>query len=291
MQGVAFALRPDRNFHLGGRSFYFFDFDDNIVHLDSRVILFHKNAELPNILLSSKEFVLVQDEIGKKGPYRDYLIDFNPEGGSFVNFRDQKFPLIKKLMGRKQIFAEDIKTAILLDRENRWQGPSWRCFLHAVVNQRPLALITARGHHVLTLKEGIRTMVQLGAIPREPDYLALYPVNHQIVRTELGDPNLELSVPELKRRALRQSVQKALKDYGYNPYHRFGMSDDDPENLNWIYKEMKCLKQEFPFLSFFVIETSRGRFIKHELSANLADDAQVLKAPFENLTFPAGDIG
>jgi hypothetical protein len=23
----------DRNFHLGGRSFYFFDFDDNVVYL------------------------------------------------------------------------------------------------------------------------------------------------------------------------------------------------------------------------------------------------------------------
>jgi hypothetical protein len=34
---------PDRNLHRGGRSFYFFDFDDNIAFLTTPLILFHKD--------------------------------------------------------------------------------------------------------------------------------------------------------------------------------------------------------------------------------------------------------
>ena len=35
----------DRNRHLGGRSFYFFDFDDNVAFLSTPIILFHSQTK------------------------------------------------------------------------------------------------------------------------------------------------------------------------------------------------------------------------------------------------------
>ena len=43
------------------------------------------------------------------------------------------------------------------------------------------------------------------------------------------------------------------------------MSDDDPRNIELIREEMSMLKQEFPEMKFFLIETQNGDFIKHEV--------------------------
>ena len=58
---------------------------------------------------------------------------------------------------------------------------------------------------------------------------------------------------------------RAFEQYGYSDHHRFGMSDDDPKNLNLIIDEMTLLKKEFPKICFFVIETFNNRFVKHEI--------------------------
>ena len=39
---IQFFRELDRNFHKGGRSFYFFDLDDNVLHLPSELVLFKK---------------------------------------------------------------------------------------------------------------------------------------------------------------------------------------------------------------------------------------------------------
>ena len=62
------------------------------------------------------------------------------------------------------------------------------------------------------------------------------------------------------------SVEKAIEKYGYSPHHRFGMSDDDPKNIQLVVEEMTRLKSSYPEMSFFMIETHKGDFIKHEIS-------------------------
>jgi hypothetical protein len=61
------------------------------------------------------------------------------------------------------------------------------------------------------------------------------------------------------------SVEQAIQTYGYSPHHRFGMSDDDPKNIELIAEEMTRLKARYPEMSFFMIETQHGNFIKHEI--------------------------
>lgn len=269
----------DRNFHLGGRSFYFFDFDDNIAHLTTPLVIFNKktNAET---LLSSQEWAQVQSMVGKPGPWQDYFIDLDERRGSFRHFRDHDYETLDKYGLNIQFFEQDLLQT-LQQPEWKWKGPSWDCFYHATFNQRPISLITARGHHPETLRRGIKSWVLEKILPHEPNFLSLFPVSRPEVRRSLGDASLSLSAAELKQRALCASVEKAFETYGYNPHHRFGVSDDDPKNIQMIFEELRRLKKKYPEVSFYLIETHEGQFIKHEVGLHHtestgADSAQQL---------------
>ena len=147
------------------------------------------------------------------------------------------------------------------------EGPSWNCFYHATFNKRPTSIITARGHHAKTIRDGIKQIVQKGHLPHDPNYLSIFPVSNPETRKQLGDSNLKSSVPDLKRSAIRESVDLALRKYGYSPHHRFGMSDDDPKNVEMITEEMRALKRKYPEMSFFVIQTIEGGYDKMEVKA------------------------
>ncbi|WP_413582351.1 hypothetical protein [Bdellovibrio sp. HCB288] len=261
--GINRSPEKDRNFHLGGRSFYFFDFDDNIAFLTTPLILFHKESRTEQ-MISSGDFAQYNSTIGKSGVYADFEIDFCDVTGTFRNFRDHSISDVEKLAGKRQVFVQDVAEALGFP-DFQWKGPSWECFYHATFNQRPLSVITARGHHPDTLKDGIKVFVQNKVLPLEPNYLSLYPVSHKPTRLLLGDTEYSEGTAELKQRAIRASVEKAIETYGYNAHHRFGMSDDDPKNIELIVQEMTRLKARFPEMSFFMIETQHGSFIKHEV--------------------------
>lgn len=261
--GIVRTPEQDRNYHVGGRSFYFFDFDDNIAFLSTPLILFHKISR-EQVKISSGDYAQFHHSIGKSGPFADYDIDFCDKTGTFKNFRDLDISAIEKLDGKKQVFVEDVAHALGFP-DFHWKGPSWDCFYHATFNQRPLSVITARGHHPETVKEGIKVFVQKRMLPIEPNYLSVYPVSHKETRINLGDHDLAQGTAELKQRAISASVEKAIALYGLNSHHRFGMSDDDPKNIQLIYEEMTRLKARFPEMSFFIIDTQNGEFVKHEV--------------------------
>lgn len=260
---IPHPIYKDRNFEKGGRSFYFFDFDDNVAYLTTPIVLFHKELK-HELSLTSGMYAQHHHRIGKEGDYQDYHLIFDDEIGSFKYFRDRDHNLLDRLMRKKQIFVKDLAEA-LGRPEFEWKGPAWDTFFHAVQNQRPLSLITARGHHPETIKEGLRLFVDKGFLGKEPNYHTIYPVSFPVIRRELGDEKLELSVADLKKRAIRRSVEQALDKYGCEVPHRFGMSDDDPKNIQLIVEEMALLKRDYPHLSFFVIETRHGVMIKGEI--------------------------
>lgn len=256
-------VENDRNFHLGGRSFYFFDFDDNVAYLSTPIVLFHKDSG-KEIFVSSGEFARENKRIGDNGQYQDYYMDFNDEFGSFRYFRDKDFGLLDKIVRKKQTFVQDIEKA-LNNPDYHWKAPSWECFYHATYNQRPISVITARGHNAETMIEGIKLMVNDGHLPHLPNFLSIYPVSNPETRIQLGDKDLKSNVAELKRSAIRESVEKAIQVYGYSPHHRFGMSDDDEKNIELITEEMKYLKRKYPEMSFFVIQTFEHSYVKREI--------------------------
>lgn len=255
----------DRNYSLGGRSFYFFDFDDNIAFLSTPLILFHKETGV-ELRVSSGEYAKIHPFIGCSGPYEKYETRLDDEIGTYRNFRDLPLSAIEKIEGKKQIFVEDLAEALGFP-DVQWKGPSWQCFYHATFNHRPLSVITARGHHPDTLKDGIRLLVEGRFLPHEPNYLSLYPVNYKPTRHFLGDKDLSMSAAELKQKAIRASVEKAIELYGYSPHHRFGMSDDDPKNIQLIAEEMTRLKAHYTEMSFFLIATHENNFVKYEITS------------------------
>lgn len=266
----------DRNLHLGGRSFYFFDFDDNVAFLTTPIILFHKVTG-QELKITSGEWAQEHFRVGREGIFSEYRVDFDDSTGSFKHFRDHSKEKLEGFGHERQTFIEDIAAALGFP-EFQWKGPSWSCFFHAAFNQRPVSVITARGHHPETIKSGIKHFVERGHLPLEPNYLSIFPVSHRDTRTLLGDHQFSLNTAELKQRAIRESVKKAIEVYGYSPHHRFGMSDDDPKNIQLIIDEMQRLKNEFPEMKFFMIETQNGQFVKHEVqvSGNLRSTSDIL---------------
>lgn len=262
--GISRVPEKDRNYHLGGRSFYFFDFDDNIAYLTTPLVIFHHKTN-EEVYLSSGDWAIYHTQIGRSGPYKEYEIRYDDKTGSFRYFRDHTVDELMALGKKRQIFLEDIEKALDLP-DLQWKGPSWECFYHATFNQRPVSLITARGHSPETIQHGIKEFVKKKVLPHEPNYLSLFPVSHVATRKELGDHSLSLSTSELKQKAIRASVEKAIAVYGYSPHHRFGMSEDDPKNIQMIVEELVRLKNDYPDMSFFMIETHGGQFAKHEIS-------------------------
>lgn len=257
--GIGRAPEPDRNFEKGGRSFYFFDLDDNVFFLSTPIFVFHKKTN-EEIALSSGEFAKHLSNIGKSGIYKDYIINPNDVEGSFRRFRDEDKPV------NLRSFCEDLQQAISKP-EFDWKGPSWHTFYHAAFNQRPVSLITARGHAPETIKEGIKYFVRDKHLPFEPNYLSLYPVSHPETQAQLSKGR-SMSTAELKLHAVIESVEMAMKTYGLNPHHRFGMSDDDAKNLELIHKAMLILKHKYPDNSFFVIHTRDADYVKEEVFLN-----------------------
>lgn len=263
--GVPRLPEADRNLHLGGRSFYFFDFDDNVAFLTTPLVLFHKSTRVERVI-SSEVFAQEHGRIGKSGPFADYEIDWDDRSGTFRNFRDHSDEELLRLGRDRQVFLHDVAHALGL-ADFVWKGPSWETFYHATFNQRPIAVITARGHHPETIAAGIDLFRQAGHLPASPNFLAIYPVNHPDTRRSLGDLTLSQGTAELKQAAIRAAVERALAQYGPSPHHRFGMSDDDPKNLQLITEEMARLKSNYPSMGFFTIETTGHRFEKREILA------------------------
>lgn len=251
---------PDRNAQHGGRSFYFFDFDDNVMFLTTRIFLFRRDngAELA---LSTREFARISKAVGRAGPWADFVLDQDDRTGSFRRFRDFE---PREQAGRPQPFIEDLE-ATLARGDPWWRGPSWPLFDHAVFNQRPIAIITARGHHPDTIRAGIDLLWRAGHLSAQPNYLGIYPVSNREVRAALGDPTASRPVPELKRAAIEAAVDEAMRRYGVNPHHRFGMSDDDPHNVELCLAAMAGLKRRHPDNAFFVIDTSQRPVLKTEV--------------------------
>jgi hypothetical protein len=271
---------PDRNFAKGGRSFYFFDFDDNVLSLPTPLFLFHKHTGEEKSF-STREFAQIGEQIGKEGLWRDYEIRLCDQTGSFRRFRHRQLNLIQRLFRRRQPLIEDL-LKVLPQNQYDWRGPSWNFFWHAVHNERPLSIITARGHRPETLQEAISVLKKHGHLSRDPNYLSVFPVSHRDIRAQLGDREFKWHASKLKQEAIKFSVQEAFKIYGFNPNHRFGMSDDDPVNIRLIIEAMQDLKRQYPDNSFYVIDTHGGRLLKQEI---LMDSVQNLDPLDDQLGF------
>jgi len=249
-------------------SFYFFDLDDNTLFLETPIFIRNTgNGDTQKV--STTDFASIRTQLGQQGPWKD----FETFEGTYSHFRD--IPAGQLGPGQKQYLVQDIEEAIA-GPESKWQAPSWRLFVYACEQQRPLSIVTARGHSRETIKAGVRVLFDHGLIKKEPNYLTIYAVGNPDIQAELLDSLTDeggkarvsaLTDPTsaLKRIAIRNTVDKALEVYGKEPPHRFGMSDDDPKNVDLIIKAMCDCKKKYLDKRFFVIDTHLGEMVKLEV--------------------------
>jgi hypothetical protein len=235
------------------KSFYFFDIDDNLLILPT--VLYLWNAETGKEQeISSAQYAAVQPDLGRPGLWHAWAA----RAQTFRDFRDTPGTATQD-----QPFLRDLRRA--LDGPGPWQGPSWPLLVHCADSQRSIALVTARGHAPATIRAGLALLVERGHLSRVPPILEIFTVTNPEVRLRLGVTDPDMTVPSVKKVAIRRAVDLALEQFGSDPPHRFGMSDDDPANVVLAVSAMRDCKLKYPDKRFFVINTNSVEFVKLEI--------------------------
>lgn len=115
--------------------YYAFDWDDNIVHMPTKIILEDENGD--EVPMTTEDFALYREKIGKE--------NFDYDGQTIVGYAENPF----------RNFRVEGDDDFLVDAMRAKTGPAWPDFVEAVNNGSIFAIITARGHHPDTLKEGV----------------------------------------------------------------------------------------------------------------------------------------
>jgi hypothetical protein len=235
----------------GSLSFYFFDIDDNLVFLPTNVYLLNGETGEEKAI-STREFVVVESQLGRPGPWQAYYTT----NKSYRDFRDAPHTT-----ARDQRFVKDLLAAT---SGKRWRGPSWTLLKRAARLQRPIAVISARGHQPSTIKEGLKLLAARKILDAVPPIVGVYTVANPAVCARIG-ASPAMTTPSRKKLAIKFAVETALAKYGPDPPHRFGMSDDDPTNVRLIISAMRECKVSYPDKRFFAINTNRAESVKLEV--------------------------
>src|SRR5262249_15761124 len=135
----------------------------------------------------------------------------------------------------------------------------------AAANQRWIAMITAGGHAPATIEAGLHILVKEGLLAAVPPILGIYAVSNPAVLQALGVTDPAMTTPAIKKRAIKDAVQRALAQHGPDLPARFGMADDDPQNVVLAISAMRDCKVQHPDKRFFVINTHHDEFVKLEI--------------------------
>jgi len=261
--------------------YYMFDWDDNILHMPTRIHLEKKTEQgwIPHDV-STAEFARIR---------RD-TVNYRPKEGdwdkAFVDFYD---------IGERgeDVFLEDAKAALAPVIAGEAGGaPSFESFRKALIEGRLFAIITARSHSSRAIRKGVEYFIQhvlTGEERREMIrnlrfYVARFDGNEpalsdaQILENYLGLNRYHgVTSPEFEARMGRKTTgsespehakQVAIKDFvqhvialirggGAREPISIGFSDDDQKNVlaveEYIHTE---LQKEFPHIKFVVYDTS-----------------------------------
>lgn len=130
--------------------YYIFDWDDNILHMSTKIIMEKLNIDNDNwelVDVPTSDFTEVrQDTLNYRIPLTNGEPDYDL---AFENFRDT---------GQKgeDAFVHDMIEAI----DNESFGVSYNAFKKCLINGNLFAIVTARGHEPETIKRGIMYFIE-----------------------------------------------------------------------------------------------------------------------------------
>lgn len=264
--------------------YYIFDWDDNILHMPTRIHLERRceDGTWEPYSVSTALFAIIRND---KENYRP------PEGNwerAFVEFQD-----LGDSSGDDSAFLRDTRQAlepIIAGRE--MPGPSFEQFRQALIEGRLFAIVTARGHSSQTLRKGVRFFIDrvLSASERKlmianlRGYWACFEkAHHGFDDDEMIERYLDLNryhavtSPEFvdrmqsggdgahqaemaKQLAIRDFVEHIMSIVRSKNIQRpvsIGFSDDDQGNVEAAEKYMRDeLGRLYPGIKFVVYNTS-----------------------------------
>ena len=264
--------------------YYMFDWDDNILHMPTRIHLEKKSAKgWKPFDVSTAQFAKVRREMKGLRPLGDNW------DRAFSDFYD---------VGQRgtDAFLDDTRKALAPIMSGRARGaPSFAKFRKALVEGHLFAIITARSHSSEAIRKGVEYFIEQVLTPVQKrrmlrhlrGYIAYFdgdpgelsdaqvlkqyldicryrgvtsPEFQQLMGRKLGGSE---SPEEAKQFAIRDFVRHAVGlvkgRRGKKPLS-IGFSDDDRKNVeaavDFIRKE---LSQEFPDVKFVIYDTSDSR--------------------------------
>lgn len=122
--------------------YYAFDWDDNIVHMPTKIIL--KTNDGDEVGMSTDDFAEYRSEIGKK--------PFEYNGNTIVGFAEEPFRNFRT-KGDKDFLIDSMRAKL---------GPAFNDFKEAINNGSIFSIITARGHNPNTLKQAVYNYIISG---------------------------------------------------------------------------------------------------------------------------------
>jgi len=252
-----------------------FDWDDNIMYMPTKIILFEKGTgrELP---VTTAEFAGIHDQIGKPGKYENYEIIENDQTGSFRNFRDQP--------GVNHFLDDIIKNIDSVDPA-KWQGPSWKAFQTAMKNPetaRLTTIITARGHSRENILAGLRILKDKGFIKNLPPPENIYAVSSPEIMASAKDPSkakaqiMMSRLDDIQKSGLSPRMVKVLDPDGkvVRTVHLWGFSDDDYGNFRTAAETLaaEVKKGRWPDIKITLFYTGHQAPHQHPFSVVITSD-------------------
>jgi hypothetical protein len=170
--------------------YYAFDWDDNIVHMPTKIIL--KDDEGNEVGMSTDDFAEHRHHIGKK--------PFDYKGQTIIGFAENPF----------RNFRTEGDKEFLVDAMRAKTGPAFDDFKEAINNGSIFSIITARGHNPNTLKQGVYNYIIDGFNGIDKDQLVK---NLKKYRTFVDEDDM--------------SDEELIKSYlELNKYHPVSFGDD-----------------------------------------------------------------
>ena len=122
--------------------YYAFDWDDNIVHMPTEIILLDDKGR--EVGMGTEDFAKYRTMVGKE--------DFNYKGKTIVDFASDAFRNFRT-EGDKKFITDSMRAKL---------GPAFDDFREAINNGSIFSIITARGHNPKTIKEAIYNYIVSG---------------------------------------------------------------------------------------------------------------------------------
>lgn len=235
------------------KRYYLFDWDDNILHMPTKIVLDKfVNNMWEKVNLSTDEFAKIRPHIPELYRFRD---------DSFYEFENDEY------------FINDVINSIV---EKRF-GPSFEKFKESLLYGHDFAIITARSHPSKVIKDAVKIIINENFTLREKrkinKFLGNETIEHYLDRQrycgvsskEFRDKfgfEKNIKSEDGKKMAVKDYIQEIILLNDKNLVISVGFSDDDKKYVSTIEELFKNdISLNHPNIKLIVYDTSNPKKI------------------------------